>query len=229
MRITAIESFCTAFVGFVRVTDADGGQGWGQLSTYNSDISARVLHRQVAPWVLGQPCDDLDALLDTVAEREHKFPGSYLARAMGGFDTAVWDLRGRRAGKPVVELLGGRPGRLRAYASSMKRDITPADEAARMLRLRDERGSTPSSSGSAPRSGTTATSGRAGPRRSSRYRRALGPEVALLADANSCYSPARAIEVGRHARTTGSSISRSPVPTGSSRRQGRWPTRSTSR
>ena len=28
-------------------------------------------------------------------------------------------------------------------------------------------------------------------------RRALGPEVALLADANSCYSPARAIEVGR--------------------------------
>ena len=77
MRIVRIESFCNAFVGFVRVTDEEGAQGWGQLSTYNADISAQVLHRQVAPHVLGQACDDLDALLDTVAEREHKFPGSY--------------------------------------------------------------------------------------------------------------------------------------------------------
>ena len=44
-------------------------------------------------------------------------------------------IRARLAGKPVVELLGGTPGRLRAYASSMKRDITPEDEAARLVRL----------------------------------------------------------------------------------------------
>ena len=59
-----------------------------------------------------------------VTEREHKFPGSYLRRAIGGFDTAIWDLRGKQSQKPVVELLG-EPGKLRAYASSMKRDITP--------------------------------------------------------------------------------------------------------
>jgi hypothetical protein len=75
MRIVRIESFCTEFVGFVRVTAEDGGEGWGQLSTYHADISAQVLHRQVAPWVLGEATDDLGALLDTVAEREHKFPG----------------------------------------------------------------------------------------------------------------------------------------------------------
>ena len=198
MQITRIESFCSAFVGFVRVTDAEGASGWGQLSTYNADISAQVLHRQVAPHVLGKACDDLGALLDRVAEREHKFPGSYLARAMGGFDTAVWDLRGRLSGKPVVELLGGEPGRLRAYASSMKRDITPEEEAARLVRLRD-------------RFGFDAFKFRVGaevghdrdewPGRTEAIvpamRRVLGPEAALLADANSCYSLERAIEVGR--------------------------------
>lgn len=63
----------------------------------------------------GQDTSVLDDLLDRVTEAEHEFPGSYLRRAMAGFDTALWDLRGRQAGKPVTELLGGTPGRLRAY------------------------------------------------------------------------------------------------------------------
>ncbi len=115
MKLVKLETFANRFVGFVRATFEDGLNGWGQVSTYNSDIAAQVLHRQVAPWTLGQDCSDLDLLLDTVMEREHKFPGSYLCRAMGGLDTAVWDARGKRSGKPVVELLGGTPGPLRAY------------------------------------------------------------------------------------------------------------------
>lgn len=49
MRLRRIETFVTPFVGFVRVTDEAGGTGWGQVSTYQSDITAQVLHRQVAP------------------------------------------------------------------------------------------------------------------------------------------------------------------------------------
>lgn len=197
MRITRIESFCNAFVGFVRVTDAEGGQGWGQLSTYHSDIAAQVLHRQLAPHVLGAPCDDLDALLDRVAEKEHKFPGSYLARAMGGFDTAVWDLRGRRAGQPVVALLGGAPGRLRAYASSMKRDITPEDEARRMTTLRDRHGFDAFKFRVGAEVGHDADEWPGRTEAIVPAMRAALPDAALLADANSCFSPGRAIEVGR--------------------------------
>jgi L-alanine-DL-glutamate epimerase-like enolase superfamily enzyme len=198
MKIVKIETFCNEFVGFVRVTAEEGDRGWGQVSTYHSDITARVLHRQLAPWVLGQDTTDLDDLLDTVTEREHKFPGSYLRRAMGGFDTAVWDLRGKRAGKPVVALLGGTPGPIRAYASSMKRDITPQDEVARLKRLRDEKGF------DAFKFRVGAECGRdrdEWPGRTEEIipamRRELGADVALLADANSGFSPARAIEVGR--------------------------------
>src|SRR5262245_1259183 len=135
-----LETFSTRHIGFVRVTADDGAQGWGQLSTYNSDITAQILHRQVAPWALGADAFPVGPLLDLIEEGEHKFPGSYLKRAMAGLDTALWDLRGKREGKPVVALLGGQPGKLRAYASSMRRDISPRDEAGRLSRLRDRFG-----------------------------------------------------------------------------------------
>jgi L-alanine-DL-glutamate epimerase-like enolase superfamily enzyme len=125
MKIKAIETFATRDVAFLRVTAEDGAEGWGQVSTYNADITSEVLHRQVAPYSLGTEIVDLDDHLDRIFEREHKFPGSYLCRAMCGLDTAIWDLRGKKAGKPVAALLGGSAGPLRAYASSMKRDITP--------------------------------------------------------------------------------------------------------
>ena len=198
MKIDRIESFCTGFVGFVRVTAADGAKGWGQVSTYHSDITAQVLHRQVAPWVLGQDTTDLDDLLDLVTEREHKFPGSYLRRAMAGFDTAVWDARGKRAGKPVAELLGGSAGPVRAYASSMKRDITPADEAARLKRLRDAQGfdAFKVRAGAEVGRGADEWPGRT-EEIIATMRREMGPDIDLLIDANSCYGPARAIEIGR--------------------------------
>ena len=62
-KITKIESFCNEYIGFVRLTNEDGAQGWGQVSTYNSDITCQILHRQVAPWPLGEKTEDLDDLL----------------------------------------------------------------------------------------------------------------------------------------------------------------------
>ena len=125
MKITRLETFCNEFVGFVRVTTETGAQGWGQVSTYNADITVEVFHRQIAPHALGTDALDFADTLALIGEREHKYPGSYLRRAMAGLDTALWDLRGKLEGKPVVSLLGGSPGPLRAYASSMKRDILP--------------------------------------------------------------------------------------------------------
>jgi L-alanine-DL-glutamate epimerase-like enolase superfamily enzyme len=212
-KITKIESFCNEYIGFVRLTNEDGAQGWGQVSTYNSDITCQILHRQVAPWTLGEKTEDLDDLLDLVTEREHKFPGSYLRRAMGGFDTAIWDMKGKVAGQPVVKLLGGDPGSLRAYASSMKRDITPKDEANRLCKLRDE-------------FGFDAFKVRAGaevgrnkdewPGRTEEIiptiSTELGDRVDLLIDANSCYTVDRAIEIGKLLQDNGFSHFEEPCP-----------------
>ena len=213
MKIRSIETFCSTFVGFVRVTADDGVQGWGQVSPYNADITTLVLHRQVAPWALGRDALAIDALMDNIPQREHKFPGSYLCRAMCGIDTALWDLRGKREGKSVCELLGGAPRALRVYASSMKRDITPNEEADRLVRLRD-------------RYGYDAFKFRIGaecghdvdewPGRTEQIvpavRKALGDDAALLVDANSGFSPRRAIEVGRMLQDHGVSHYEEPCP-----------------
>mgnify|MGYP001256734219 CR=1 FL=1 len=198
MKIHRIETFCTRYVGFVRITDETGAQGWGQVSTYNSDITCEILHRQIAPWSLGVDTTDLDDLANRIEEKELKFPGSYIRRAIGGLDTAIWDLRGKHAGKPVVALLGGTPGKLRCYASSMKRDITPEDEAERFDRLRDQFGF------DAFKFRVGAEAGRdqdEWPGRSEAIvpavRKRLGDDATLLVDGNSCYSPAKAIELGR--------------------------------
>ena len=53
MKITKLETFGNEFVCFTRVTCEDGSTGWGQLSTYNADITAQVFHRQVARHALG--------------------------------------------------------------------------------------------------------------------------------------------------------------------------------
>ncbi len=209
MKIKRLETFATRFVAFVRVTADDGAEGWGQLSTYQSDITAQVFHRQVAPHVLGADITAIDAptlmaLGNRVFEKEHKFPGSYLKRAVGGLDTALWDLAGKRAGKPVVELLGGTPGPLRAYASSMRRDITPEQEAERLKRLVGEFGFDACKFRVAAEYGHDVDEW---PGRTEAIvptvRKALGPDIALLVDGNSGFSPKRAIEVGRMLEANG--------------------------
>jgi L-alanine-DL-glutamate epimerase-like enolase superfamily enzyme len=92
MTIATIETFGNEFVAFVRVTTATGEQGWGQVAPYNADITVSVLHRQIAPHALGRDADDIETLVAEIPEREHKFPGSYLCRALAGLDTALWDL-----------------------------------------------------------------------------------------------------------------------------------------
>lgn len=213
MRITRLETFGNEFVCFVRATAEGGATGWGQLSTYYADLTAEVFHRQVAPHALGTDALDFGDTLRRVYEREHKYPGSYLRRAMAGLDTALWDLRGKVEGKPVVAMLGGEPGRLRAYASSMKRDITPGDEAARLCRLRDAHGFT------AFKWRVGAECGRdvdEWPGRTEAVipvvSKALGDGIDKLVDGNSGFSPARAIEVGRMLEDNGIGHFEEPCP-----------------
>jgi L-alanine-DL-glutamate epimerase-like enolase superfamily enzyme len=198
VRIERIETFATPDVALVRVTSEDGAQGFGQVAPYNADITAQVLHRQVAPHALGAPDDEIPPLLTEILERELKFPGSYLCRALGGLDTALWDLRGKREGKSVCELLGGRPRPFRVYASSMRRDIAPEAEAERLARLRDEHGYDAFKVRIGRECGHDEDEW---PGRTEQLlpavRAALGDDVDLLVDANSCYTPAKAIEVGR--------------------------------
>jgi L-alanine-DL-glutamate epimerase-like enolase superfamily enzyme len=197
-KIKSIETFTSGSLSIVRVRTDSGQEGYGQIAPFNADISATVLHRMVAPLALGKDPAALDAISDQCVEANYKFPWSFVCRALAGLDTALWDIHGKTAGKSVCELLGGKPRPFPVYGSSMRRDIKPVDEAARLARLRNEKG-------------YRAFKIRVGkvcghdedqwPGRTEELvptvRKAIGNDVALLADGNSCYTAPKAIEVGK--------------------------------
>jgi L-alanine-DL-glutamate epimerase-like enolase superfamily enzyme len=215
MRITRIETYAREVVTLVRVVAEDGAEGWGQTAPFNADITATVLHRQVARHALGRDEADIAGLCRDAIDKNHKFPWSYVCRALAGVETALWDLAGKRAGKLVCELLGGpsSPAPRPAYGSSMRRDITPEDEGARLRRLRDEQGYRAFKIRLGTDCGHDVD---AWPGRTEalipEVRSAVGDDVMLLADANSCYTPGRAIEVGRIMEDNGYRHYEEPCP-----------------
>jgi L-alanine-DL-glutamate epimerase-like enolase superfamily enzyme len=198
LRIVAVESHAQGPIGLVRVRADDGAEGWGQLSPYDADLSARILHRKIASHALGRDPADIDLIVDRCIEANYKYPWSFVCRALTGLETAVWDLLGKREGKPVCELLGGRPRKIPVYGSSMSRTITPRDEGERLARLRDKNGYRAFKVRVGKVNGHDADEW---PGRTEELipavREAVGTDVRLMADANSCYSPPKAIEVGR--------------------------------
>ena len=198
MKIKKLETFTKPFVSFVKTTLEDGSVGFGQMSTYHADITAQIFHKQVAPWILNKSWEDFDDIENLVLEKEHKFPGSYLLRAIAGLDTSLWDLKGKILNKPVTALIGGIPGNLKVYGSSMKRDISANDEADRFKRLHQEQGI------DAFKFRIGAECGRGLDEWEGRtedivltINKSLDKSIKKLVDANSCYSADQAIEIGK--------------------------------
>jgi L-alanine-DL-glutamate epimerase-like enolase superfamily enzyme len=199
LKIVAIETFTQGTgLSIVRVRTDDGSKGYGQIAPSEADISAMILHRMVARHLLGSDPADFEAISDRVIEENYKFPWSFVCRALGGVDTAIWDLLGRRSGKSVCTLLGGTPRAVPVYGSSMSRTIQPDGEAARMLQLCDQQGFRAFKIRVGKRCGHDQDQW---PGRTEALvptvRKALGDGVDLLADANSCYTPRKAVQVGR--------------------------------
>jgi len=197
-KIKSIETFTSGNVSIVRLRTDDGGEGYGQISTYDADISAMIMHRKIVQHALGKDPADIDAIVDLCIEANYKYPWSFVCRALAGLDTAIWDLHGKREGKSVCELLGGKCRPIAAYGSSMRRDIKPEDEAKRLVRLRDSKGyrAFKIRIGSVCGHDKDQWPGRTEALVPA-VRKAIGDDVSLLVDANSCYTPAKAIEVGK--------------------------------
>ncbi len=197
LKISRIETFTKGNnLGMVKITTHDGSTGWGQISTWNADISAVVLHRQVAHHALGNDPAHVFEIADRCIYANLKYPWSYVCRATSGIETAIWDLLGKLQGKSVCELLGGKPRPFPIYGSSMSRSISPKDEAARMINLRDEKGIAAFKFRIAKEGGrdVDAWEGRT-EEIVPAIRKALGADIDLLVDANSGLSVQKAIKV----------------------------------
>ena len=200
MRIDRVDTYGNEWVAFVRVRTETAPRAGARSRRTMPTLRPQVLHRQVAPHALGhgraRPRRPSSTLLDARAQvsRLLRLPGAGRRRhgALGPARQARGHERLRAAGRDAAARSTGLclEHAPRHHARGRGRNGWPG--------CATRTASTPSSSGSAASAATTRTSGPAAPRRSSpRCARALGRRRALLVDANSCYSPERAIEVGR--------------------------------
>jgi len=106
----------------VRVETEDGCVGWGEAFGHAAIPATRAaLDTIVAPLVIGRDAEDIEALSRSVLHAVHLLGrNGPFVYAYSGIEIALWDIRGKRAGKPLHALLGdkGRDRReLDAYAS----------------------------------------------------------------------------------------------------------------
>jgi D-galactarolactone cycloisomerase len=177
---------------FVRVEDADGAAGWGEVwcnfPSCGAEHRARLVETVMAPLLTGRayggPAEAFEWLADKTAVLaiQSGEPGP-MAQAIAGIDLALWDLCARRAGQPLWRYLGGGSDEVGVYASGINpdrpQDVVAArrDEGYRAFKLKIGFG--------AERDVANLTA----------LRELLGPDTPLMADANQGWSLAQAIDM----------------------------------
>jgi L-alanine-DL-glutamate epimerase-like enolase superfamily enzyme len=107
----------------VRVETEDGLIGWGEAFGYGViPATAAVIRETLAPLAIGRDAADVAGLMEEIKKTVHIYGrGGPTQYALGGLDIALWDLAGKRAGRPLAELLGGLGRKaIDAYSSLMR-------------------------------------------------------------------------------------------------------------
>ncbi|MBX3662820.1 MAG: mandelate racemase/muconate lactonizing enzyme family protein [Burkholderiales bacterium] len=125
----------------IRVTDAEGAEGWGELwcnyPPRGAQHRADLVNLVAAPVIAGCEFAGPEAVFRTL-EQALRIPsitsGEYgpFAQVAAGIDNALWDLVAKRAGQPLWQYFGG-VSRVAVYASGLSPD-EPGPLAAQALR-----------------------------------------------------------------------------------------------
>jgi D-galactarolactone cycloisomerase len=126
----------------LRLEDAEGGHGWGEIWCNfppEGDYHRARLASRILPAALAGMSAETPNVFAEVLRRQHRLiiqcgePGP-IAQIACAADIALHDLRARRAGMSLSEMLGGAVASVPAYASGISPDKAP-DQISRMRAL----------------------------------------------------------------------------------------------
>jgi L-alanine-DL-glutamate epimerase-like enolase superfamily enzyme len=119
-RIDAIQSFVSQETPIVRIYDADGAIGTGYSYTIGTGGPSvmQLIKRTLGPALLGRDARMVEQIWRDLLFLTHSTTvGALTAIAMAALDTALWDLRCRKAGLPLHVMAGGAQERVRLYTT----------------------------------------------------------------------------------------------------------------
>ena len=209
MKITNVECLILdRQFPFVRVYTDEGLVGIGECFRRVPILTKTVVDTLLKPALIGKdPLDTEVRWLEMVRAGYALEQGAPIFYGIAGLDIALWDIKGKALGLPIHRLLGGKlRDRIRMYASSLRRDLSPVEEARRAASFA-EAGYTAYKIHSAvpgsiddPADQTVATV--------KEIRAALGDGFEILVDVNGpdtsgAYSTHHAIDIGRRLEDLG--------------------------
>jgi L-alanine-DL-glutamate epimerase-like enolase superfamily enzyme len=120
VRSDAIQSFVAQETPIVRITCADGAQGVGYSYTIGTGGSSVValLRDHLAPRLIGRDAAQIERLWKELFFHTHATAvGAITSLALAAIDTALWDLKCRRANQPLWQCAGGAQPRVPVYTT----------------------------------------------------------------------------------------------------------------
>src|SRR6202051_1931639 len=119
-RVDAIQSFVSQETPIVRITDADGAVGVGYSYTIGTGGPSIVelLARTLAPALIGREAAMVEQIWRDLLFLTHATSvGAITSLALAAVDTALWDLRCRKAGLPLHVMAGGARDKVQLYTT----------------------------------------------------------------------------------------------------------------
>jgi L-alanine-DL-glutamate epimerase-like enolase superfamily enzyme len=119
-RTDAIQAFVSQQTPIVRIADADGRTGAGYSYTIGTGGPAVIslLKETLAPRLIGREAEEIGGIWRDLLFSTHATAvGAITSLALAAIDTALWDLRCRRAQLPLWRLAGGAQPRIPLYTT----------------------------------------------------------------------------------------------------------------
>lgn len=92
---------------FLKITTDSGIEGWGEPVIEGKADTVKAAVEEMSDYLIGKPAGNIEDLWQTLYRGGFYRGGPILTSAISGIEQALWDIKGKKLGVPIYELMGG--------------------------------------------------------------------------------------------------------------------------